>query len=220
MSKWLKTLVSHTDTLEAAINAISESELFVALVVDDKNRLLGTITDGDVRRALLKHISMDAVVTEFMNSNPVFASTEDSADRLLSIMKGEDILHLPIVDHAGRVVNLETLQNLSQSAKYDNPVFLMAGGFGTRLKHLTKDKPKPLLKVGDTPILELILKQFVDAGFHNFFISTHYKAEMIREHFGSGSNWNVNIQYVHESEPLGTAGALGMLPLKKPAPLY
>ena len=102
--------------------------------------------------------------------------------------------------------------SLGHSSKFHNPVFLMAGGFGKRLHPMTNDTPKPLLKVGDKPILEMILKQFIDAGFHNFYISTHYKAEMIREYFGNGDKWNVSIQYIHEEKPLGTAGALGLLP--------
>lgn len=88
----------------------------------------------------------------------------------------------------------------------------MAGGFGKRLYPLTQDCPKPMLKVGGKPILELILQSLVDAGFHRFYISTHYLPEMIREHFGDGSKWKVSIQYVHEDEPLGTGGALGLLP--------
>ena len=216
MNDWSKTLVVSTSTLEVAINAISNSSMRIALIVDQEKKLCGTITDGDVRRALLRHMNMKSIVTEIMNSEPIVASSTDDHDTLLSMMKSRDILHVPIVDNMDRVIGLETLQRLVENVKYDNPVFLMAGGFGTRLQSLTKDTPKPLLNVGNRPILETILIQFVDAGFHNFFISTHYKAEMIREYFGDGSNWGVNIQYVHESEPLGTAGALGLLPLRSP----
>ena len=216
MNDWSKTLVVSTSTLEVAINAISNSSMRIALIVDQEKKLCGTITDGDVRRALLRHMNMKSIVTEIMNSEPIVASSTDDHDTLLSMMKSRDIVHVPIVDNMDRVIGLETLQRLVENVKYDNPVFLMAGGFGTRLQSLTKDTPKPLLNVGNRPILETILIQFVDAGFHNFFISTHYKAEMIREYFGDGSNWGVNIQYVHESEPLGTAGALGLLPLRSP----
>jgi dTDP-glucose pyrophosphorylase len=216
VNDWSKTLVASTSTIEVAINAISDSGMRIALIVDQEKKLCGTITDGDVRRALLRHFNMNTIVTEIMNSEPIFAYSTDNHDTLLSMMKSRDILHVPIVDNMDRVVGLETLQHLVKNVKYDNPIFLMAGGFGTRLRPLTKDMPKPLLNVGNRPILETILIQFIDAGFHNFFISTHYKAEMIREHFGDGSNWGINIQYVHESEPLGTAGALGLLPLRSP----
>ena len=119
---------------------------------------------------------------------------------------------MPIVNEQGVLVGLETLQHLIKNISYDNPVLLMAGGFGTRLLPLTKETPKPLLKVGKLPILETIITQFIDAGFHNFYISTHYKAEMVRKHFGDGSAWGVSIQYIHETKPMGTAGSLGLLP--------
>jgi len=125
-------------------------------------------------------------------------------------------MQIPVVDKDGRVIGLETLQHLLEKKRYDNPVFLMAGGFGTRLRPLTEHTPKPMLNVGTKPILETILNQFIDAGFYNFFISTHYKAEIVHAHFGDGSEWNVSIQYVHEKEPLGTAGALGLLPKNLP----
>ena len=109
-------------------------------------------------------------------------------------------------------MGLETLQHLIDGVKYDNPVFLMAGGFGKRLRPLTDEIPKPLLKVGNKPILQTIMERAINSGFHNFYISTHYKAEMVREHFGNGERWGVSIQYIYEEEPLGTAGALGLLP--------
>jgi len=215
VNDWLKTLVVATATLETAIKVISDGNMRIALVVDEEKILQGTITDGDVRRALLKQMNMETLITEIMNKNPTVASFSDDRDTLMTMMKSEHLLHVPIVDTMGHIVGLETLQQLVENVKHDNPVFLMAGGFGTRLYPLTKDVPKPLLKVGNRPILETILIQFIEAGFHNFFISTHYKAEMIREHFGDGSNWGVTIKYIHESKPLGTAGALGLLPMKR-----
>jgi dTDP-glucose pyrophosphorylase len=214
LNDWNKTLVSPSDTLENAINVINESNYRIALVVDHEKKLCGTITDGDVRRALLKHIEMESSVLSVMNPNPVVANNKVNEELLLQMMNSNDILHLPILDNEKCIQGLETLQNLIRGMKRDNPVFLMAGGFGTRLKSLTKDTPKPLLKVGNRPILEIILLQFIDAGFHNFYISIHYKHEMIREHFDNGSKWGVSIKYIHESTPLGTAGALGLLPIR------
>jgi NDP-sugar pyrophosphorylase family protein len=117
-----------------------------------------------------------------------------------------------VLDTEGKLVGLANLHELLNKHRHDNPVFLMAGGFGTRLRPLTNNCPKLMLKVGDKPILEQILVNFVEAGFHRFFISTHYMPEVIREHFGNGEKWGVSIQYVHEDEPLGTGGALGLLP--------
>ena len=188
----------------------------ISLVVDDSDRLLGTITDGDIRRALLAHHGMETLVVDVMKKHPITALESDDSETILAMMKSKDLLQIPVIDSEGCVIRLETLQQLIDGIKYDNPVFLMAGGFGTRLHPLTKDTPKPMLKVGDRPILETIFNQFVESGFHNFYISIHYKAEMVREHFGDGSNWGVNINYVHEDTPLGTAGALGLLPKEMP----
>ena len=139
-------------------------------------------------------------------------SVKDDKDSILSKMKELDILQIPIIDDDGEIVGLETLQHLIEKKKYDNPVFLMAGGFGKRLQPLTNNIPKPLLTIGRKPILENILEQFIAAGFHCFYISTHFKSEMVQEYFGNGSDWNVTIEYVHEEIPLGTAGSLGLLP--------
>ncbi len=209
-------LLKPQDDLEKAIKVLHAGGMRIALVVDDANKLLGTITDGDIRRALLRHVDMDELVTDVMNSNPSTASIDDSRDSILTMMKNRDLLHMPIVDANNSVVGLETLQHLIDKIKYENPVFLMAGGFGKRLSPLTNDTPKPLLNVGTKPILETILNQFIEYGFHDFYISTHYKANMVTDYFGDGSKWDVNINYIHEDEPLGTAGALGLLPDELP----
>lgn len=212
MKRWQDTLISPGATLQQAIQQLDSSAQGILLVTDGEQRLLGTLTDGDVRRALLKHLGLDTEIHRVMNSKPRSASSEWSRARLLAFMEQQQLLHLPIVDPAGRVTGLETLQRLLEKPQLDNPVFLMAGGFGTRLRPLTHSCPKPMLKVGGKPILELILQNFIDAGFYRFFISTHYMPEVIREHFGDGRKWGVRIRYIHEETPLGTAGALGLLP--------
>ena len=212
MSHWSKTLVKPTTTLVKTIENMSKSGLQIALVVDESNKLLGTITDGDIRRALLKHKAMDVIISEVMNSSPITASVSEDRESILSLMKQKRLMHIPIVDGSGCLLNLETLHHLMDKIVYDNPVFLMAGGFGKRLSPLTNNTPKPLLHVGSKPILETILEQFIEKGFHDFYISTHYKAKMLGEYFGNGSRWGVSIKYVHEATPLGTGGALGLLP--------
>jgi NDP-sugar pyrophosphorylase family protein len=188
----------------------------IVLIVDRGDRLLGTVTDGDIRRALIQHHEMNTHLSIIMHKSPVFAYVEDGREVILEMMKDKSILQVPILDSDNKVVGLETLQHLFEVKKRDNPVFLMAGGFGTRLHPLTHDTPKPMLKVGRKPILEIILDQFIEAGFYNFIISTHYKAEVISGYFGDGSNWGVSIRYVYEEKPLGTAGALGLLPSDLP----
>ncbi|MFK7160466.1 nucleotidyltransferase family protein [Marinospirillum sp. MEB164] len=212
MKNWQDTLVQPTASLEAVIEKLDLSAQQILLVTDEDKKLLGTVTDGDVRRALLKRLDLSTPVVQIMNMQPKVATADWSKARLLSFMEQQQLLQLPVVDADQRVTGLETLHGLLQKPRQDNPVFLMAGGFGKRLHPLTKTCPKPLLKVGDKPILELILESFVHSGFHRFYISTHYMPEKIREHFGDGSRWGVSITYIHEETPLGTAGALGLLP--------
>jgi len=216
MSDWKKILLDSTESLENSIKVLHEGGYRIALVVDDCKRLLGTVTDGDIRRALIKNYSMKDPIDKVMNIEPVTAKKTDTSKYVLETMRNKSLLHMPILDDDDVLVGLETLENLTGKTVQDNPVFIMAGGFGTRLQPLTEEKPKPLLIVGGKPILETILLQFIDSGFHNFFISTHYKAEMIRDYFGDGSNWGVSINYVHEDNPLGTAGSLGLLPKNLP----
>jgi dTDP-glucose pyrophosphorylase len=212
MKQWQAVLIAPQTRLQDAIATLDREGLRIALVVDHERRLLGTLTDGDVRRALLKQVPLTADVALAMNAHPVSATLDWSRERLLALMEEHQLLHVPVLDAAGRVLDLETLHGLLHKRHKSNGVFLMAGGFGTRLQPLTDHCPKPMLRVGDKPILELIVENFINAGFNRFYISTHYMAETIRAHFGDGSRWGASIRYVHEDQPLGTAGALGLLP--------
>jgi dTDP-glucose pyrophosphorylase len=216
MHDWKKIIIKKTDTMQIAIELLDKESLRIVMVVDENERLIGTVTDGDIRRGLIRRLPMDIAITEVMFNDPTVASIKDDKKSVLFKMKELDLLQIPIVDSDRKIVGLETLQNLLQKNRYDNPVFLMAGGFGRRLRPLTDHLPKPLLKVGNKPILENILDQFIASGFHDFYISIHYKSEMVKKHFGDGSNWNVSIKYIHEEEPLGTAGGLGLLPSDLP----
>jgi dTDP-glucose pyrophosphorylase/CBS domain-containing protein len=216
ISNWSKILIKVSDSLQTAIKVLDAGGLQIALVVDNQGKLLGTMTDGDIRRALIKQLGMDCLVGEIMNNHPVTALESSSRTLIISKMKSSKLSHMPLVDENNTLTGLETMRHLTSQKKYDNPVFLMAGGLGSRLHPLTEETPKPLLKIGNRPILETILVQFAQAGFYNFFISTHFKAEKIKEYFGNGSDWNVNISYIDEKKPLGTAGSLGLLPKKLP----
>jgi dTDP-glucose pyrophosphorylase len=208
---WKNILIKPDQPIRDALQLIDCEALRIALVVDEEMRLLGIVTDGDVRRGLLKNLSITSPVSSVMNAKPLTAKLGTARKELVKFMEKMQLLAIPLMDE-DKVAGLETLQRVSKYSKYQNPVFLMAGGFGTRLRPLTDNCPKPLLKVGDKPILEIVLNSFIKAGFVNFYISTHYLPEMIREHFGDGSKWNVKISYVHEELPLGTGGALGLLP--------
>lgn len=212
---WKNILLKPEQPIRDALELIDRESLRIALVVDSELRLLGVVTDGDIRRGLLRNLTLSSPVNEVMSSNPLTAKVGTSRKELVKFMEKRQLLAIPLLED-GVVAGLETLQRAEGLSKYQNPVFLMAGGFGTRLKPLTDNCPKPLLKVGDKPILEIVLDSFIKAGFVNFYISTHYLPEMIREHFGDGAQWNVNITYVHEETPLGTGGALGLLPADIP----
>ena len=216
MNDWRKVLLKPNDSLEYAIKVLHEGGFRIALVSDKNDMLLGTLTDGDVRRALINKLTMESHVKLVMNFNPITVNNNTESKEIISLMSSQGLLHMPIIDENGFLCGLETLHNLIEEPKYDNPIFLMAGGFGTRLHPLTEHTPKPLLKVGLKPILENIIEQFIKYGFHNFYISTHFKSEQIMDYFKSGEKYDVNISYVHEDKPLGTAGSLGLLPKNLP----
>lgn len=211
-----KVILNANDNIRDAMQALDSSALRIVVICDKEQKLLGTVTDGDIRRGLLSNCDMKDPVSRVMNEKPLTANTLDSRLQRLKLMNEHDFLALPIVDKERQLIDLETLSNVMKPQKQDNPVFIMAGGFGTRLQPLTDHCPKPMLRVGEKPMLEHLIDQFVSFGFHNFYISTHYLPEIIREHFGDGSRWNVSIQYVHEDSPLGTGGALGLLPKDRP----
>jgi dTDP-glucose pyrophosphorylase/CBS domain-containing protein len=212
MINFKNTFISPNSSLEDAIKALDDTGIGILLVVNDQNKLEGTITDGDIRRGLLNHKSMQAPVTKIMNFRPKVADEKWSNAHIRNFMDAYSLLHMPIVDSNLNVTGLTSLKELTKKKRHLNPVFLMAGGFGERLKSLTNNCPKPMLRIGSKPMLEHIMQRFIDVGFYRFYISTHYMHEVIKNHFGDGEKWGVEIKYVHESKPLGTAGALGLLP--------
>ena len=158
---WQKTLISTTSTIKHAISIINSEALGVAIVVDENNSLRGVITDGDVRRGLLKEVAINDNVSAIMNTSPFTASSSISDKQLFNLMESNGIMAVPIVDEERKVIGLKTLRDTLRQRKLKNPIFIMTGGFGTRLKPLTDDCPKPMLKVGDKPILEIIIKSFI-----------------------------------------------------------
>ena len=213
MTTTLKTVVTVEDSITSAVEAINNGGIRLALVVDAEQRLQGLVTDGDIRRALLAHMDFSSSVTNVMNKNPIVVPLGTPSVEVLAIMRERSILHIPVVDHERHLISVETFEQVSnyKPAK-TTPVFLMAGGFGTRLRPLTNMTPKVMLKVGTKPILETILLGFIEHGFNQFYISVYYLADQIRQHFGDGSKWGVSINYIEEDQPLGTGGALSLLP--------
>lgn len=218
MKKWRDTLVLSTMSVQQVIEIIENSSMQIALVLDRDGRLMGTVTDGDIRRGLLKGVEMGEAVTMIMNPHPTVAGISESKESILAMMKQKELHQIPVLDEEGFVAYVETIGELISSVKRDNLVVLMAGGHGTRLYPLTNDCPKPLLKVGGKPVLETILQSFLDSGFYRFCFTVHYKAEMIEEYFATGAKWGAEISYIKEKEKMGTAGALGMIQDTCPLP--
>jgi len=213
-------VVSEDTALIETLRRIDQGNMQMALVERD-GKIVGTVTDGDVRRALLSGVGLDASVEQVMNRSPIVAPVGTSNAAALTLMRRHSIHQLPIVDAEGRVTEVKLIGDLAVTSPSDDHwVVLMAGGLGSRLKPLTDQTPKPLIRVGDKPILETVLTGFIKAGFGKFFISINYKAEMIREYFGDGSAWGVDISYLEERERLGTAGSLSLLPERPKQPFF
>lgn len=215
-TRWRNALIRSSATLYDAIKLLeSEALIGIALVVDSEDKLIGTVTDGDVRRALIEGCPMDAPVTQVLNAEPVLGKQNDEVDKLNRIASMGNVTRIPIIDHDGHVCGLRFVDE-SISGGTEPRVVIMAGGFGTRLRPITEQIPKPLVRVGGKPILERLIEQLRGQGLCRVTIALFYKAEMIREYFGDGEKWGVDISYVFEEEPLGTAGALGLLSRELP----
>lgn len=220
MKSWRSALISPAAAVLDAVRLLDLTALQIALVVDEEQHLLGTITDGDVRRGIIQGIPLEAPVSRIMNRAPIAALPSDDPEKLRAKLRGLKLKHLPIVDGVGTVVGLYTVEDLlADKAPHDNWVLLMAGGQGARLRPFTETTPKPLLTIGKKPLLETILEKFIMQDFRRFYISLNYKGEMIRAHFGDGSHWGVEIRYIEEPFPMGTAGPLGLLPDRPQQPL-
>ena len=212
-------LVRPDASLREVIEIIDRGAAQIALVTNAENKLFGVITDGDIRRAMLRNESLMSLAENIMfrdfRSLPS-AATEEEA---LAFMRRETLHQIPALDEQGRVVRLFLLEELIKPKKRPNPVVIMAGGEGKRLRPLTQDCPKPMLRVGGKPLLEIILEQCIDSGFQHFYFSVNYLKNQIQDHFGDGARWHVRIDYLVETQPLGTGGALSLLPQKPTEPL-
>ena len=204
--------LSSDSTIHDAISALDRSEVQLALVLEDKDRLLGLLTDGDVRRAILRGLPLDATIESVYTRD--FISVDERAGRaeVLDLMKSRKIRHIPIVGPNSTLKGIHFLEQMLTNSHRPNAVCIMAGGKGTRLLPITRTIPKPMLKVAGLPILERLLLHLIGDGFWRFYISINYLGEQIREYFGDGSKLGCEITYLEESEPLGTAGSLRLIP--------
>ena len=220
MTDWRKAVVHLPATIRDVAESLEKSSTQLVLATSGDDRLVGVINDGDIRRGLLRGETLDSPVETIMNTQFIAVREEDSPALTLTAMREKEIRQIPVLDGEGRLVGLRTLMDMTVPPRRDNWVVLMAGGLGQRLRPLTEDCPKPLLSVGGKPLLETILNQFIEYGFHRFYISVNYRAEMIEDYFGDGSKFGIEIRYLREDDQLGTAGALGLLPSSPQEPVF
>jgi len=215
-----KIVISSTATIKEAMQKIDDGALKIALVADDNLKLLGTISDGDIRRAILNGISIEENITNIYNTNAIRAYIDTPKDELRRLSKHHHILRIPIVDKNEKLLYMELVEDLSMPSTKPNKVILMVGGLGTRLRPLTENTPKPMLHVGGKPILETIIERFASYGYVDIVMCIGYKSHVIQDYFGDGSEFGVSIEYVLEDKRMGTAGALSLLDRKLREPFF
>ncbi len=208
--------VPHDASVLRTLKAIDQGGLGIAFVQRDQ-RFHGVLTDGDVRRALIRGVALDESITDFVNTSPTVMTPAESRDAALELLQARGFTSVPIVED-GTAVGVHTLRTVLGREARSNPVVIMAGGKGTRLGELTKDYPKPMLPVAGRPILERIVHHLVGCGFTDISLAVNFKSSIIESHFGDGHDFGCNIRYIHErsDEPLGTAGSLRRVIVDRP----
>jgi len=220
MNKYKDILLTKNSTIKEALSIIDKGAMRIAIVLDANEKVVGTLSDGDIRRGLLNGLSLDSSIENLYFKEPTLVNINEAKEIIIQKAIRKQIYQIPIVDNDGKLVKIEELSNLLKTNAKNNRIILMAGGLGTRLRPLTEDVPKPLLKIGNKPILETIIENFAKYGFINITISVNYKADMIKEYFGDGSALGVNIDYIEETKRLGTAGALSLIQERPQEPFF
>ncbi|MDY0123317.1 nucleotidyltransferase family protein [Sulfurimonas sp.] len=212
--------LNKNSTIKEALKIIDSGAMQIALVVDEDNKLIGTLTDGDIRRGLLKGLDLNSSIETIIFRTPTIAKVSDTKEEILKIALAKKLHQIPIVDDSGKIVGIQEIEELIKPKEKANKVVLMVGGLGTRLRPLTENTPKPMLKVGNKPILQTIVEKFAEYGYTNIVMCVNYKSHVIQDYFGNGSAFGVNIEYVLEEQRMGTAGALGLLKKKPTEPFF
>lgn len=215
---WRNAILSNTATIQDAIRNLDKVAIKIVLVLDASGKLEGTISDGDIRRGLLRGLGMGSPITTVIHRKPFVVPREMTQETVRQLMVANKIQQIPVVDEERQVVGLHLWDQITTQHSRPNSMVIMAGGKGTRLRPHTERCPKPMLPVGDKPMLEHIIERAMGNGFSHFLIAVHYLGHMIEEYFGDGSKWDVRIDYIREESPLGTAGALGLLAERPEAP--
>jgi dTDP-glucose pyrophosphorylase len=203
--------VKPQETIFQTMKVIEQGAIQLAFVVGEDQKLQGVVSDGNIRRGLLNGLSLQDSVSKVMNPNPVIVSPSESQSKILHKFQTNSLRVIPVVDQGGQLVRIETLENLLGFEARTNTVVIMAGGKGMRLRPLTENCPKPLVKLGEEAIIDHVFRNLVEAGFSQFILSVNYLKQMMIDYCGNGSKWGINIEYLEEDQPLGTAGALGLM---------
>jgi dTDP-glucose pyrophosphorylase len=211
--------MSHLGSIEDAIKILIDSSLGIVLIVDSDLKLLGTVTDGDIRRGLLRGLTLSSPISEVINLKPIVVPKTFTREAVKKVMSANRIFQIPVVDEDLKLVGLHVWDEQRTTVARDNVMVIMAGGRGTRLLPKTEKTPKPMLLLGDKPILEHIINRAKAAGIKEFVLAIHHLGEVIEEYFGKGQFLGVNISYIKEKSPLGTAGALGLIDPKPTKPI-
>lgn len=207
-------------TIKESLKIIDGGAMQIALIVDENDKLLGTLTDGDIRRGLLKGLDLNSSIESIIFKTPTIAKISDTKEEILKLALSKKLHQIPIVDDNGKIVGIQEIDELIKPKCKTNKVILMVGGLGTRLRPLTENTPKPMLKVGNKPILQTIVEKFAEYGYVNIIMCVNYKSHVIQDYFGDGSAFGVNIEYVLEEQRMGTAGALSLLKEKPTEPFF
>ena len=210
-TSWQKSIMDLNSDIADAIENLNSTGLRIVLIVNQQGLFEGTISDGDIRRGILRGLSLKTPIVDIIHKNSITVAPQTPTSSIDQLMSKYAVQQIPVVDKNGRLVGLHLWNDPQLSPSYTNPVIIMAGGMGKRLSPETDDCPKPLLKVLNKPILEHIIEKARDEGFKNLVIAIYHLGHMIESYFGDGSKWGVKIEYIRESKPLGTAGALGLL---------
>jgi len=215
---WKDSLLSENSNIFDVIKCINKSKLKIVFVINNKKKFIGTITDGDIRRGLVHKVDLNSSLRKILKKNPFYATTNMDDEDILQILRKNKIQQIPVLNKKRQIVDIKFIDK-SKFVSFKNTIVIMAGGRGTRLLPLTKKTPKPMLLVRDKPIIEHILIGGRDEGFKNFVFTVGYLSKSIKNFFKDGSEWNVNINYLYEKKPLGTAGSLAHLRNKDDEPV-
>ena len=219
MDKLLKLMIQSGATLREAMQAIDQGACEIALVVDRHRKLLGTVTDGNIRRAILAGADLGQPVAPVMKRKFIAVAEGSSRSEALDLMRARVLRQIPILDRSGRLVGLHLMREMIGADPKENWAVVMAGGRGERLRPITDHTPKPMIRVAGRPILERIVLHLVGHGVRTIYLAVNYKSQMIEKHFGDGREFGCSIAYLRETEPLGTGGALSLLPRRVVLPL-